>query len=146
MERPQDLIPNRIHPIGLPPQNAGFVGQAGLDPAPSPLSGFYTGPRFARIAPVTCAIDIPQETVVNRSAPMACGPNVDCAHRARGAAALRLAAIAWRGDPRPLPGKRAAMTIALLEGPLAGPGPGTSLCGDGLSLTKGRWYRSALPM
>jgi hypothetical protein len=36
---------------------------------------------FPRIAPATCANDAPLETVANRSAPMACGPNVDQAGR-----------------------------------------------------------------
>ena len=43
----------------------------------SSLSGFCTRVRFCRIAPVTWANDAPLETVANRWAPMACGPNVD---------------------------------------------------------------------
>jgi hypothetical protein len=41
------------------------------------LSGFCAGPRIPRIPPVTWANDEPLETVANRWAPMACGPNVD---------------------------------------------------------------------
>jgi hypothetical protein len=32
---------------------------------------------FPRIAPATCANDVPVETVRDRSVPVACGPNVD---------------------------------------------------------------------
>ena len=43
---------------------------------PHPYQGLHPG-LFAWIAPATWANDVPQETVVNRWAPMACGPNVD---------------------------------------------------------------------
>ena len=43
----------------------------------SRLSGICERACFPRIAPTTCANDVPLETVVNRSTPMACGPNVD---------------------------------------------------------------------
>jgi hypothetical protein len=43
----------------------------------SSLSGFCAWVCFRRIASATCAEDLPLETAVNRSDPMACGPNVD---------------------------------------------------------------------
>jgi hypothetical protein len=52
--------------------------------ATSSLSGFCPWACFRRIEPATCANDLPLETVANRSAPMACGPNVDQARSARG--------------------------------------------------------------
>ncbi len=70
-------------------------------PAASSLSGFCTGVRFPRIAPATCANDVPLETVANRSVPMACGPNVDQACPLAGAAALRVADLGWQGRPPP---------------------------------------------
>jgi hypothetical protein len=51
-----------------------------LEPAASSLSGFCTRACFPRIAPATWANGVPLETVVNRSVPMACGPNVDQAY------------------------------------------------------------------
>jgi hypothetical protein len=54
-----------------------LVGLPGLEPGTSSLSGFCPRVCFRRIAPATCANDLPLETVANRSAPMACGPNVD---------------------------------------------------------------------
>jgi hypothetical protein len=41
------------------------------------LSGFSTRACFCRIAPATCINNVPLETAMNRSTPMACGPNVD---------------------------------------------------------------------
>ena len=41
------------------------------------LSGFCPGARFPWIAPVTCANEVPLETVRDRWVPMGCGPNVD---------------------------------------------------------------------
>jgi hypothetical protein len=41
-----------------------------------PYQGSAPG-LFPRIAPATCANDAPPQTATNRSAPMACGPNVD---------------------------------------------------------------------
>jgi hypothetical protein len=43
----------------------------------SSLSGFCTRACFPRIASATLANGVPLETVRNRSAPSACGPNVD---------------------------------------------------------------------
>jgi hypothetical protein len=55
-----------------------------------------------------------------------------------GAAALRVAGLAWQGRPPPAaPDKRAPPATALLGGALAGSGPGTSPCIDGLSLVSG---------
>jgi hypothetical protein len=81
----------------------------------------------------------PLETARNRSAPMACGPNVDQARPLAGAAALRVADLGWQGDPRRLPPDKRAPpgAIALLGGALAGSGPGTSPYIDGLSLVTG---------
>jgi hypothetical protein len=47
----------------------------------SDLSGFCPRACFCRIEPATWANDAPLETATNRSAPMACGPNVDQARR-----------------------------------------------------------------
>jgi hypothetical protein len=58
------------------------VGLGGLEPPTSSLSGFSTRLCLRRIAPATWANDVPLETVANRSAPMACGPNVDQARPA----------------------------------------------------------------
>jgi single stranded DNA-binding protein len=72
------------------------------------------------------------------SAPMACGPKVDQARPLAGAAALRLADLGWQGDPAGCPRQASpAWAIALLGGALAGSGPGTSPCIDGLSLVTG---------
>jgi hypothetical protein len=69
----------------------------------------------------------PLETARNRSAPMACGPNVDQARSLAGAAALRIADLGWQGDPRRLPPTSdPRLAITLLGGALAGSGPGTS--------------------
>jgi hypothetical protein len=46
---------------------------------------------YRRIAPATCANDLPLETVANRLDPMGCGPNVDQAARWR---TFKLPAIA----------------------------------------------------
>ena len=55
-----------------------------------------------------------------------------------GAAALRVADLGWQGDPRRLPPtSEPRLAIALLGGALAGSGPGTSPCIDGLSLVTG---------
>jgi hypothetical protein len=61
----------------LPQVNPGVVGLAGLEPAASSLSGFCAWVCFRRIAPTTCANDVPLETAPNRSVPMDRGPNVD---------------------------------------------------------------------
>jgi hypothetical protein len=80
----------------------------------------------------------PLETARNGSAPMACGPNVDQARPLAGAAALRIADLAWQGDPRRLPPTSGpAWAIALLGGALAGSGPGTSPYVGGLSVASG---------
>jgi hypothetical protein len=94
---------------------------------------------FPRIVPATWANDAPLVTAANRSAPMGCGPNVDQTRPHAGAAALR----AWRtlpgkADPRRLPPtSEPRPATALLGGALAGSGPGTSPCVDGLSLVSG---------
>jgi hypothetical protein len=80
----------------------------------------------------------PLETVANRSAPMACGPNVDQARPPAGAVALRVADLAGKETPVGCPRQASpAWAIALLGGALAGSGPGTSPCIDGLSLVSG---------
>src|SRR5215207_3859792 len=80
----------------------------------------------------------PLETVANRSAPMACGPNVDQTRPLAGAAALRVADLGWGAaggvcvaEQASPPGNR------LARGSLAGSGPGTSPCIDGLSPVTG---------
>jgi hypothetical protein len=93
----------RRSPRPLPQVNTNVAGLAGLEPAASSLSGFCPRACFRRIAPATCANDLPLETIANRSAPMACGPNVDQARSARGAAALRVMDLAWQGDPSGCP-------------------------------------------
>jgi Protein of unknown function (DUF4242) len=88
---------------------------------------------FPRIAPATWANEAPLETVVNRSAPMACRPNVDQARRSRGQRRSASRTLPGKADPRRLPptsGSRPA--TALVGGALAGSGPGTSPCIDGL--------------
>jgi hypothetical protein len=53
--------------------------------------------------------------------------------------------LAGKGDPRRLPRQASpAWAIALLGGALAGSGPGTSPCIDGLSLVTGMVVPSAL--
>jgi hypothetical protein len=51
------------------------VGPAGLEPGTSSLSGFSTRACFPWIVPCHLRDDAPLETVANRSAPVACGPN-----------------------------------------------------------------------
>jgi hypothetical protein len=105
------------------------------------LSGFSPGACFRRIAPATCANDLPLETAGDRCEPLGSdgvwtkrGPGTPLA----GAAARRIADLAWQGRPPPAaPDKRAPPTTALLGGALAGSGPGTSPCIDGLSLVTG---------
>src|SRR5918998_389422 len=87
---------------------------------------------------MTCANDVPLETVANRSVAIGCGPDVDQARPLAGAAALRVADLGWQGRPRRLPRQASpAWAIALLGGALAGSGPGTSPYIDGLSLVTG---------
>jgi hypothetical protein len=50
--------------------NASVVGLAGLEPAPSSLSGFCPRACFRRIAPATCANDLPLETAGDRCEPL----------------------------------------------------------------------------
>jgi hypothetical protein len=66
--------------------NRGIVGLAGLEPAASSLSGFcprLVSPGLHRWPGRTTCRWGPLETVVNRSDPMGCGPNVDQAARWR---------------------------------------------------------------
>jgi hypothetical protein len=56
-------------------EDGGWLGDMAVQT--SSLSGFSTQACSPRIAPVTWVNDVPLETVANRSAPMACGPNVD---------------------------------------------------------------------
>jgi hypothetical protein len=61
--------------------------------------------------------DAPLETATNRSAPMGCGPTLDQARPARGAAALRVADLARQGRPPPAaPDKRAPPSNRLARG------------------------------
>jgi hypothetical protein len=46
------------------------VGLAGLEPAASSLSGFCPRACFRRIAPATCANDLPLETAGDRCEPL----------------------------------------------------------------------------
>ena len=118
------------------------VGLGGLEPPPSSLSGFCPGPisRGWHVRPARTTYRWrPLETVTNRSAPMACGPNVDQARPARGGSgAPRRGPCRGKGDPRRLPPtSEPAWAIALLGGALAGSGPGTSPCIGGLSVASG---------
>jgi hypothetical protein len=80
----------------------------------------------------------PLETVANRSAPLACGPNVDQPRRERGQRRSASRTLPRQGRPPPAaPDKRAPPATALVGGALAGSGPGTSPCIDGLSLVTG---------
>ena len=49
---------------------AGLVGLAGLEPAASSLSGFCPRACFRRMAPATCANDLPLETAGDRCEPL----------------------------------------------------------------------------
>ena len=111
--------PPASHPPGLPRHTGTSV----------PLATVVAGPTFER------------RTVGDRHRAHASSgvwPNLGQVYVARGAAALRVAALGWRGDPRQLPRQASpAQAIALLGGALAGSGPGTSPCVDGLSLVTG---------
>ena len=61
--------------VGAPPP-AGRA-EAPASPGTSSLSGFCTRASFRRITPTTWVNDEPLMTVGNRSAPIACGPDVD---------------------------------------------------------------------
>jgi hypothetical protein len=102
------------------------------------LSGFCPRARFRRIAPATCTNDLPPETAANCSAPIACGPNVDQARRSRGQRRAASRTLPSKADPRRLPpASEPRHGNRLARGALAGSGPGTSPCIDGLSLVTG---------
>jgi hypothetical protein len=78
---------------------------------------------------------------------MACGPNVDQARPARRwqrRPASRLADA--RQTPPAAPTSEPRQVTALVGGALAGSGPGTSPCIDGLSLVTAMGYPSLLPV
>jgi hypothetical protein len=70
--------------------NSGVVGLPGLEPGTILIrvlcTGLFPEDRAGNLRERPTVGDRwrPLETVANRSAPMACGPNVDQAHRARG--------------------------------------------------------------
>jgi hypothetical protein len=75
-----DLAPPRSgQPPGRCPALLIFIRQ-GWPQATGRLRGFCTLACSCRIASSTCANNVPLETVVNRSTPVACGPNVDHDH------------------------------------------------------------------
>jgi hypothetical protein len=88
-----DLAPSAEQWTAQGPFHAAIFIRQGWPQAMSHLSGFCTRACFPRIAPATCANDVPLETVADRSVPLACGPNVDQAiawdQAARRAAPLR---------------------------------------------------------
>jgi hypothetical protein len=92
------------------------------------LSGFSPRARFPRMGPATWANDVPLETARNRSAPMACGSNVDQARPlAGGSGAPRRGPCLARRPPPAAPDKRAPPGRSpCLGGALAGSGLGTS--------------------
>src|ERR1044072_8743614 len=70
-----------------------------LNLGPHPYQGSAPGPVSAgsRLQPARPRYRwSPLEDVANRSAPMACGPNVDQARPLAGAAALRVADLGWQ--------------------------------------------------
>ena len=83
--------------------------------------------------------DVPPVTVADRSVPSGCGPTMDQGRsRSRGQRRSAWRTLAGKVDPRRLPPtSEPAWAIALLGGALAGSGPGTSPCIDGLSLVSG---------
>jgi hypothetical protein len=118
----------------------------------SPGRPGHTGPRPAaqygkvdrslsylpRMAPATCASDVPLETATNRSAPMACGPTVDQARPLAGQWRSAWRTLPRQGRPPPAaPTGEPHLGDRLGRGALAGSGPGTSPCVDGLSLVSG---------
>jgi len=74
-----DATPSALGSAG----GAGLLGQWKVIRRISSLSGsgISTLACFPRIAPATWANDGPLETATNRSAPVACGPNMDQAWR-----------------------------------------------------------------
>jgi hypothetical protein len=112
--------------------------------ASASLSGFCTGAYFRRIAAATCA-------TMHRWRPLRTARfrwRVDqtwTRHRSRGQRRSASRTLARKGDPRRLPRQASpAWAIALLGGALAGSGPGTSPCIDGLSLVTGMVVPSTL--
>jgi hypothetical protein len=117
-----------------------LVGLPGLEPGTSSLSGFCPRACYRRIAPATCANDLPLETAGDRCEPLGSdgvwttrGPGT---LRSRGAAALRVMALAGKEIPPTAPDTRA---------PAGNRGRGVpySLCG-GLSSSPSRWSSSNL--
>jgi hypothetical protein len=115
-----------------------LAGLPALEPGTSSSSGFCPRARFPRMAPATWVNDVPLETVADRSAPMACGPDVDQARPLAGQRRSAWRTLPGKVEPRLLPRQASPATaIALLGGALAGSGPETSPCIDGLSLVTG---------
>jgi hypothetical protein len=82
--------------------------------------------------------DVPLVTAENRSAPRIVAQTWTRHVPLVGAAARRVADLGWQGRPPPAaPDKRAPPGNRLVRGSLAGSGPGTSPCIDGLSLVSG---------
>ena len=124
-----------------------LVGLPGLEPGTSSLSGICAWPCFPRIVSATWANDAPLETAANRSAPMGCGPNVDQARPARGAAALRVADLGWQGRPPPAaPTSEPRRGERLVRGSPGGVWARDIPCIDGLSLVTAMGYPSLLPV
>ena len=108
MNRPDEQSPSHLgdrDQCRLPAKMLWWACQD-LNLGPHPYQGSAPGPVSAgsRLPPARTTYRWrPLETVANRSAPMACGPNVDQARPLAGAAALRVADLGWQGDPRRLP-------------------------------------------
>jgi hypothetical protein len=106
------------------------VGLGGLEPPPSSLSGFCPWACFRRIAPATCANDLPLETAGDRCEPLGSdgmwtkrGPGTPRWRQRRTASRTLPGKVDLRQLP-PTAGPRPA--TALLGGALAGSGPRTS--------------------
>ena len=101
-----------------------LAGLLGLEPGDLILIRVLHSGLLPCIGPATWANDVPQETVVNRWAPMACGPNVDQARLGCGGRRSASGALAGKADPRRLPPTSEPPGNGLATGALAGRGQG----------------------
>jgi len=92
-----------------------LAGLPGLEPGDLILIRVLHSGLLPCIGPATWANDVPQETVVNRWAPMACGPNVDQARL--GCGGRRSASGPWlaRQTPAGCPRQASRPATALLR-------------------------------